>query len=141
MRDGGLCGVVGLRRRPRTTLPGDPQGRPADLVERDFRAPAPNQLWVTDITYVELAYGGFCYAAFVTDAFSRAIVGWQVADSLRTELALDALEMALWARQDTLSAALVHHGDRGAIYCDSLRATPRRGRDRAVRGPEGRFLR
>jgi putative transposase len=116
MREDGLCGVVGSRRRPRTTLPGDPQGRPADLVERDFRAPAPNQLWVTDITYVELADGGFCYAAFVTDAFSRAIVGWQVADSLRTELALDALEMALWARQDTLSAALVHHGDRGVQY-------------------------
>lgn len=116
MREHGMAGVVTRRRRPCTTIPGDDRGRPADLVDRDFRAPAPNQLWVTDITYVELADGRFCYAAFVTDAFSRAIVGWQVSDSLKAELALDALEMALWARKDTLSAALVHHGDRGVQY-------------------------
>jgi len=85
-------------------------------VERDFRAPAPNQLWVTDITYVDLIGGGFCYAAFVTDVFSRAIVGWQVGDTLKAELALDALEMALWSRRDTLSTALVHHSDRGVQY-------------------------
>ena len=97
-------------------MPGDPASRPRDLVERDFRAPAPNQLWVTDITYVELAGGGFCYAAFVTDVFSRAIVGWQVSDSLKAELALDALEMALWSRRDGLSTALVHHSDRGVQY-------------------------
>lgn len=112
----GMSGVVSKRRRPRTTVPGEERLRPSDLVERDFRAPAPNQLWVTDITYVELAGGRFCYAAFVTDVFSRAIVGWQVSDTLRAELALDALEMALWARKDTLSAALVHHGDRGVQY-------------------------
>lgn len=73
-------------------------------------------MWVTDITYVELAGCGFCYAAFVIDVFSRAIVGWQVLDTLKTELALDAVEMALWARKDRLSAALVHHGDRGVQY-------------------------
>jgi transposase InsO family protein len=116
MGEHGMSGVAATRRRPRTTVPGDESRRPCDLVERDFRAPAPNQLWVTDITYVELAGGGFCYTAFVTDAFSRAIVGWQVAGTLRTELALDALEMALWTRKDNLSRALVHHGDRGVQY-------------------------
>jgi putative transposase len=116
MRAEGMAGAVARRRRPRTTIPGDESARPRDLVERDFRAPAPNQLWVTDITYVELAGGGFCYAAFVIDAFSRAIVGWQVLNTLKTELALDALEMALWARKDRLSGALVHHGDRGVQY-------------------------
>lgn len=116
MRAGDMVGVMAKRTRPRTTVPGDPASRPRDLVERDFRAPAPNQLWVTDITYVELVGGGFCYAAFVTDVFSRAIVGWQVSDSLKAELALDALEMALWSRRDTLSTALVHHSDRGVQY-------------------------
>jgi len=116
MRAEGLVGAVARRRRPRTTIPGDESTRPRDLVERDFRAPAPNQLWVTDITYVELAGGGFCYAAFVIDVFSRAVVGWQVLDTLKTELALDALDMALWARKDRLSGALVHHGDRGVQY-------------------------
>jgi transposase InsO family protein len=113
MRAAGMAGVMAKRSRPRTTIPGDPASRPRDLVERDFRAPAPNQLWVTDITYVDLAGGGFCYAAFVIDVFSRAIVGWQVSDSLKAELALDALEMALWSRRETLSTALVHHSDRG----------------------------
>ncbi|WP_167490783.1 IS3 family transposase [Nocardia terpenica] len=113
MRRNGLSGLVPVRHRPRTTVPGSADRRPKDLVDRDFRAPAPNQLWVADITYVELAGGRFCYAAFVTDVFSRATVGWQVSDSLKTELALDALEMALWFRRDTMSAALIHHGDRG----------------------------
>jgi transposase InsO family protein len=116
MRAAGMTGVMAKRSRPRTTIPGDPASRPRDLVERDFRAPAPNQLWVTDITYVELAGGGFCYAAFVIDVFSRAIVGWQVSDSLKAELALDAWEMALWSRRNTLSTALVHHSDRGVQY-------------------------
>lgn len=116
MRARGMVGVVACRRRPRTTIPGEGSARPRDLVERDFRAPASNQLWLTDITYVELAGGGFCYTAFVTDAFSRAIVGWQVLDTLKTELALDALDMALWSRKDRLSTALVHHGDRGVQY-------------------------
>ncbi|MEV6103076.1 IS3 family transposase [Nocardia sp. NPDC059246] len=116
MRAHGLAGLVPIRRKPRTTVPGNEDRRPKDLVDRDFRAPAPNQLWVADITYVELAERGFCYVAFVTDVFSRAIVGWQVSDSLKTELALDALEMALWNRRDRLSKALIHHGDRGVQY-------------------------
>jgi transposase InsO family protein len=116
MRREGMSGIVARRRRPRTTIPGQDGRRPVDLVDRDFRAPAPNQLWVTDLTYVPLADGRFCYTALVTDAFSRAIVGWQVSDSLHTELALDALEMALATRSDKLSAALVHHGDRGVQY-------------------------
>lgn len=116
MRAEGMVGVVATRHQPRTTVPGDPALRPRDLVERDFRAPAPNQLWVTDITYVALAGGGFCYCAFVTDVYSRAIVGWQVSDTLKAELALDALEMALWSRRGRLSTALVHHSDRGVQY-------------------------
>lgn len=116
MRAEGMIGAMARRRRPRTTVPGSESNRPRDLVERVFRAPAPNQLWLTDITYVDLAGGGFCYTAFVTDAFSRAIVGWQVLDTLKTELALDALDMALWSRKDHLSTALVHHGDRGVQY-------------------------
>ncbi len=116
MRAEGISGVVATRRRLRTTVPGDAACRPRDLVERDFTAPEPNRLWVTDITYVELAGGGFCYAAFVTDVFSRAIVGWQVSDTLKAELTLDALEMALWSRQEHVSAGLVHHSDRGVQY-------------------------
>jgi putative transposase len=116
MRVEGMVGVIATRYRPRTTVPGDPAMRPRDLVERDFRAPAPNQLWVTDITYVALSGGGFCYCAFVTDVYSRAIVGWQVSDTLKAELALDALEMALWSRRGRLSTALVHHSDRGVQY-------------------------
>lgn len=116
MRVEGITGVVATRGRPRTTVPGDAASRPRDLVERDFTAPAPNQLWVTDITYVEMAGGGFCYAAFVIDVFSRAIVGWQVSDTMKAELALDALDMALWSRRGQLSPALIHHSDRGVQY-------------------------
>ena len=86
--------------------------RPADLVERDFSATRPNQLWVADLTYVA-TWSGFVYVAFVIDAFSRFIVGWQAARSLRTDLALDALEMAIWRRQAQLEG-LVHHSDRGS---------------------------
>lgn len=124
MRAEGMCGVSAKRRRPRTTIPGSPVDRPNDLVDRDFRAPCPNQLWVADITYIAVADGGFCYAAFVTDVFSRAIVGWKVSDTLKAELALDALEMALWSRRARLSRALVHHGDRGMQYT-AIRYTDR----------------
>jgi transposase InsO family protein len=90
-------------------------GWPPDLVNRDFHAQAPNRLWVVDITYVPLSPGGFAYAAFVIDAFSKIIVGWKVAGHMRTSLALDALEMAVSARlragQDL--TGLVHHSDRG----------------------------
>lgn len=87
--------------------------RPADLVERRFAASAPNRLWVADLTYVR-TWSGFAYVAFVIDVYARTIVGWQASTSLRTDLALDALEQALWARsRDGQSVdGLVHHSDR-----------------------------
>jgi putative transposase len=87
MRQMGLAGRVRGRRR-RTTIPADVGAGPADLVDRQFRAVRPNQLWIADITYVA-TWSGFAYAAFVTDVFSRRIVGWRVAATLRTDLALD----------------------------------------------------
>jgi transposase InsO family protein len=109
-------GLRGVRRGAFkvTTTPDDRALRPADLVDRDFRASRPNQLWVADITYVA-TWNGFVYVAFVTDVFSRRIVGWRVSRSLRSDLALDALEMALWARGRN-AEGLVHHSDRGSQY-------------------------
>jgi putative transposase len=122
MRELGIRGMV--RGRPRrTTIPAESDQRPADLVNRDFTAPAPNRLWVADLTYVP-TWAGFCYAAFIIDAYSRAIVGWRVATTLRASLALDALEMAIWARQDAGLDELVHHSDRGGQYL-SVRYTQR----------------
>lgn len=103
MREMGLKGVV-RGRLVRTTAPDEAMERPADLVKRDFRAPAPNRLWVADLTYVR-TWSGFVYVAFVVDAYSRHIVGWQVSRSLRISLALDALEQALW-RDPTKSEIL-----------------------------------
>ena len=97
---------------PDTTQSDDRASRPADLVDRDFRAPAPNRLWVADLTYVA-TWQGFSYVAFIIDVFSRRIVGWRVSSSLRSDLALDALEMAIWSRDDRNLAGLVHHSDRG----------------------------
>jgi putative transposase len=115
MRELGLAGAT-RARTTRTTRPAPrEQALPADLVRRDFTASAPNRLWVNDLTYVPL-WAGFAYTAFVVDAFSRRIVGWQVAASLRVDLALDALEMALWARGDDPLEGLVHHSDRGGQY-------------------------
>src|SRR5438445_13108921 len=111
MRQLGLAGRVRGRRR-RTTIPADVSARPADLVERQFRAQRPNQLWIADITYVA-TWSGFAYAAFVTDVFSRRIVGWRVSTTLRAALALDALEMAIWTRRSQSLERLVHHSDRG----------------------------
>jgi putative transposase len=118
-------GLRGVRRerRARTTAPTAGLPRPGDLVGRAFSASAPDRLWVADITYVALASGGYAYVAFVTDVFARRIVGWRVAGTLRTELALDALEMAIAARGGRL-AGLVHHSDRGAQYV-ALRYTAR----------------
>ena len=122
MRILGIRGVVrGAKRR--TTIPHPADQRPADLVNRQFTAPAPNRLWVADLTYLP-TWAGFCYAAFVIDAYSRAIVGWRVATTLRASLALDALEMAIWARQDAGLDQLVHHSDRGVQYL-SVRYTQR----------------
>ena len=110
----GIAGAAARRKRPRTTVPGAAGQRPADLLRRDFTAPAPNRRWVADITYVDTA-AGFAYASFVTDLFSRKIVGWQVADHMRADLALDALELAIWSRK-AIGGDLVHHSDRGVQY-------------------------
>jgi putative transposase len=118
----GLTGVT-RSKRIRTTLPAPVAERPADLVDRLFSAAAPDRLWVADLTYV-WTRAGFCYAAFVIDAFSRRIVGWRVSSSLRTDLALDALEMAIWSRGDRALAGLVHHSDRGVQYL-AIRYTER----------------
>ena len=108
----GLQGAV--RGKPcRTTIADEIQDRPMDLVKRQFTADRPNQLWVADITYVA-TWVGFVYVAFVTDVFSRRILGWRVARSLKTELVLDALEQALWARHEP--KGLIHHSDRGCQY-------------------------
>jgi len=122
MRGLGLRGAVRGKTR-RTTISSELSPRPADLVERVFAAPAPNRLWLADITYVS-TWSGFCYTAFVIDAFSRRIVGWRVSSSLRAELALDALEMAIWSRRSTDLAGLVHHSDRGVQYL-AIRYTER----------------
>jgi putative transposase len=121
MRDLGLRGVV-RGRRHRTTVPDETAPRPADLVQRDFHAPAPNRLWVADLTYVR-TWSGFAYVAFIIDAFSRYIVGWHVSRSLRTDLVLTALEQALWTREGPFEG-LVHHSDRGVQYL-SIRYTER----------------
>jgi putative transposase len=132
MRDLGIEGVSARRKRPRTTVPaGLGHERPSDLLDRDFSAPAPNRRWVADITYVETA-GGFVYSSFILDLFSRKIVGWQVSDNLRAELALDALEMAIWSRGDEIGENLVHHSDRGVQYT-SIRYAERLGEISAVR--------
>ena len=113
MRREGLQGVVRGETK-RTTIPDEDAARPRDLVDRSFGADAPNRLWLADITYVP-TWTGFVYAAFVIDAFSRFVVGWRVSNSLRTDLALDALEQALWARRPD-SDRLVHHSDAGSQY-------------------------
>ena len=117
MRLEGLKGVVRGEKK-RTTIPAEDAARPADLVDRSFEADAPDRLWLADLTYVP-TWSGFAYAAFVIDAYSRFIVGWRVSNNLRTDLALDALEQALWARRpDTTDPhrRLVHHSDAGSQY-------------------------
>jgi putative transposase len=131
MRELGISGARARRKRPRTTLPGDPADRPSDLLERCFDAPAPNRRWVADITYV-LTIAGWAYTAFVMDLFARRILGWQVAGYLRSDLALDALEMAIWARGHESIDGLVHHSDRGVQYT-SIRYTERLAEAKVVR--------
>jgi transposase InsO family protein len=123
MRQMSLKGAVRGRAFKVTTVVDNSAERPLDLVERDFVAMRPNQLWVADITYVA-TWLGFAYVAFVIDVFSRRIVGWRVSHSLRSDLALDALEQALHARPD--HEGLVHHSDRGVQYL-SIRYTERLG--------------
>jgi putative transposase len=131
MRELGIHGARPGRKRPRTTVPGDPAARPSDLLERCFDAPAPNRRWVADITYV-LTLAGWVDTAFVMDLFARRVLGWQVADNLRSDLALDALEMAIWTRRHEVIDGLVHHSDRGVQYT-SIRYTQRLGEAKAVR--------
>ena len=117
MKAQGLSGARRGKAFTTTTRTDDRQPRPADLVDRQFRAPAPNRLWVADLTYVK-THTGWVYAAFIIDVYSRFIVGWQASQSLRSDLAIDALEMAVWNRQragDNLDG-LVHHSDRGVQY-------------------------
>lgn len=121
MRELGLRGVR-RGKAVRTTVPDAGAPRPADLVSRQFVATRPNQLWVADLSYVR-TWAGFCYAAFVIDVFSRLIVGWSLGTTLRTEMPLEALEMALWRRGRCLEG-LVHHSDRGCQYT-SIRYTER----------------
>lgn len=132
MRAEGLRGITREKTRRTTVGEGAETERPADLVKRAFTATAPNQLWVADLTYVR-THAGWTYVAFVLDVFSRMVVGWQVATSLRTDLALDALDMGLWARrragQDV--TGLVHHSDRGVQY-RAIRYTERLAEAEAV---------
>jgi putative transposase len=122
MRAMGLAGAVRGRAWVLTTHAGD-SGRPADLVDRHFVATRPNQLWVSDFTYVA-TWSGFVYVAFVIDVFARRIVGWRVSASMRTDFVLDALEQAIYARRDDTLTGLVHHSDRGTQYL-SMRYTDR----------------
>ncbi len=108
-------GIQGVRRgrRWKTTISDALSQRPNDLVDSNFTAPAPNRLWVADPSYVK-THAGFVYVAFVIDVFSRFVVGWQVSISLRSTLALDALEMTIHSRRIDATSGLIHHSDRGA---------------------------
>ena len=112
MRDLGLRGVV-RGRRVRTTIPDALADRPRDLVQRNVTATRPNQLWVSDFTYVA-TWRGVIYVAFVIDVFARRIVGWRASTSMRSDLVLDALEQALCDRET--EGGLIHHSDRGSQY-------------------------
>lgn len=132
----GNLGLSGARRGkawvPTTTRSDERLDRPADLVERRFRAPAPNRLWVADLTCVR-THSGWVYVAFIIDVFSRRIVGWQASRSLRSDLAIDALEMAIWNRQraGVDLDGLVHHSDRGVQYL-SIRYSERLAENQIV---------
>jgi putative transposase len=121
MRD---LGIAGARRgkRVRTTRPDDQATRSPDLVQRNFTATGPNQLWVTDLTYVP-TWAGMVYVSFITDVFSRTIVGWRVATNMRTDMVLDSIEMARWSRGQRLDG-LICHSDAGSQYT-SIRYTER----------------
>lgn len=114
MRRRGLRGVV-RGKVVRTTVSDGKAPCPLDRVNRQFRAERPNQLWVSDFTYVS-TWKGWLYVAFVIDVFARRIVGWRVSTSMKTDFVLDALEQALYARQPERDSALIHHSDRGSQY-------------------------
>jgi putative transposase len=123
MRDMGLAGAVRGRAWTTTTDAGSAADRPLDLVDRNFTATRPNQLWVADFTYVA-TWRGFVYVAFVIDVFARRIVGWRVSASLASDFVLDALEHAIYDRCGRTIDGLVHHSDRGTQYL-SMRYTDR----------------
>ena len=123
MRAMGLRGAVRGRAWIVTTHADDTAARPADLVDRRFVATRPNELWVSDFTYVA-TWRGFVYVAFVIDVFARCIVGWRVSSSLRTDFVLDALEQAIYQRCGDETTDLIHHSDRGSQYL-SMRYTER----------------
>lgn len=131
LRELGLRGIS-RAKGPRTTKPAPETGRPADLVNRQFLATRPNELWVADITYVR-TFTGWVYVAFVLDVYSRMIIGWQVSTRLYTDLALDALRMGIWRRQRQGHdlAGLTHHSDRGVQY-RAIRYTERLAECNAV---------
>lgn len=110
-------GLVGVRRGKvvRTTTPDAKAACPLDRVHRAFKADRPNQLWVSDFTYVS-TWQGFAYVAFIIDVFARRIVGWRVSSSMKTDFVLDALEQALYARRRERDESLIHHSDRGSQY-------------------------
>ncbi len=109
----GLKGAIRGGTHKKTTVPRAELERPEDLVQRHFKAEGPNRLWVADLTYVA-TWTGFVYVTFIIDCFSRKVVGWRVSNSLRSDLALDALEQALHSRGEVFG--LVHHSDRGSQY-------------------------
>jgi transposase InsO family protein len=115
MRAHGICGAKRRGKPWRTTRPDPATRRRPDLVDRDFTAAGPNQLWVADITYLR-CWEGVVFFAFILDAYSRRIVGWQLAGHMRTTLVLDALRMALHQRGPGADVELVHHSDRGSQY-------------------------
>jgi putative transposase len=123
MRNMGLTGATRGRAWVTTTRPSADAERPADLVDRQFTATRPNQLWVSDFTYVA-TWHGFVYVAFVIDIFARRIVGWRVSSSLATDFVLDALDQAIYDRCRATTGDLVHHSDRGTQYL-SMRYTER----------------
>ncbi len=122
MRIMGLRGVV-RGRKVRTTMPDPAAACPLDRVNRQFKAPRPNALWVSDFTYVA-TWAGFVYVAFVIDVFARRIVGWRVSRTAHAGFVLDALEQALHQRRPLQGSGLVHHSDRGSQYL-ALRYTER----------------
>lgn len=132
MRQIGLQGIRRDKTRRTTMSDGAETERPLDLVKRAFTATAPNQLWVADLTYIR-THAGWVYAAFMIDVFSRRVVGWQTSTSLRTDLALDALDMGLWERRRTGhdTIGLIHHSDRGVQY-RAIRYTERLAEAEAV---------
>ena len=117
MRELGLTGARRGKAFKVTTTSDDKLHRPEDLVDRVFKAPSPNRLWVADLTYVK-THSGWVYVAFIVDVYSRMVVGWQASTSLKTGLAIDALEMAIWNRERAGADLdnLIHHSDRGVQY-------------------------